>query len=386
MSQRIALVPAGGVGARLNLGYPKQYLPLTGEKTLLQVTVQALTACRMFDQIVVVTAPHDVYIDALEFPESVNVLKVGGATRAQSVLNGLRAMAAQDDDWIFVHDAARPCLTPEDVQKLCNRLEKGDVDGAILATPCTDTIKRVNEQGEIEATVDRRVLWRAQTPQAARYATLKNALEQTDVDLITDEASALQACGVRCVVVSGRSDNIKVTRPEDIAQARVFLKESMMKIRVGQGYDIHRLVSGRDLILGGVKIDYEKGLDGHSDADVLLHAVTDALLGAAALGDIGRHFPDTDLMYKGADSRVLLARAYELVCQKGYRLVNLDASIIAQAPKLAPWMSQINASVAAVLGVDIDAVNIKAKTNEKMDAVGEKQAIVAQCVVLIQAQ
>ena len=384
MNQRIALIPAGGVGARLGLGYPKQYLPLLGQTTLLEATVQALMGCELFDRIVVVTAPEDAYIDAIDLAEGVSVLKKGGATRAHTVLNGLRALKAQAEDWIYVHDAARPCVAAEDVRALAQTVEKGDVDGAILAAVSTDTLKRVNEAGIIQATADRNAIWRAMTPQVSRYATLLAALETADLDKITDEASALEAAGKTCCVLQGRSDNIKVTRAEDIAQARHYLQGSMMQIRVGQGYDIHRLVPGRELILGGVKINYELGLDGHSDADVLLHAITDALLGAAALGDIGRHFPDTDPAYKGADSRVLLQQAYQLVQQAGYRLMNLDASIIAQAPKLAPVMEQINASVASVLGVDVGQVNIKAKTNEKLDAVGQKQGIAAQCVVLIE--
>lgn len=158
-----------------------------------------------------------------------------------------------------------------------------------------------------------------------------------------------------------------------------------MSIRIGQGYDIHRLAAGRDLILGGVKIEYEKGLLGHSDADVLLHAITDALLGAAGLGDIGRHFPDTDPAYKGADSRVLLSEAVGLVIKAGWSITNVDATVIAQAPKLSPYMSRIRESVAQSLGIDLQRVNIKAKTNEECDAVGRKEAIEAQAVVLLEA-
>lgn len=158
-----------------------------------------------------------------------------------------------------------------------------------------------------------------------------------------------------------------------------------MSFRIGQGYDLHRLVEGRDLILGGVKIDYEKGLLGHSDADVLLHAITDALLGAAGLGDIGRHFPDTDPAFKGADSKVLLSEAVALVVKAGWVIVNVDCTIVAQAPKLAPYMPQIRESVAKAIGVDLQRINVKAKTNEGCDAVGRKEAIEAHAVVLLEA-
>ena len=158
-----------------------------------------------------------------------------------------------------------------------------------------------------------------------------------------------------------------------------------MSFRIGQGYDLHRLVEGRDLILGGVKIDYEKGLLGHSDADVLLHAITDALLGAAGLGDIGRHFPDTDPAFKGADSKVLLSEAVALVVKAGWVIVNVDSTIVAQAPKLAPYMPEIRESVAKAIGVDLQRVNVKAKTNEGCDAVGRKEAIEAHAVVLLEA-
>ena len=262
-------------------------------------------------------------------------------------------------------------------------LADGGVSGGILAVPVADTIKRADKSRMILETVPRSDLWRAATPQMFRVHDLVEALSG-DLGVIPDGAGARGRLGRPVRIVPGRPTNIKVTEPADGVLASLILGDgAVVPFRVGQGYDSHRLVEGRPLILGGVQIPFELGLDGHSDADVLLHAVTDAVLGAAALGDIGQHFPPSDPKWKGADSRVLLRAVVALARQKGWTVVNCDATIVAERPKIGPHMPAIRASLAETLGVSEEVVNVKAKTNERMDAVGRMEGMMAQAVVLM---
>ena len=259
--------------------------------------------------------------------------------------------------------------------------------GGILAVPMADTVKRADARRRIIETVPRSGLWRAATPQLFRAGELIGALN-AGLDGITDEASAMERAGKTVKVVSCRATNIKVTEPGDERLAECLLEGQggpmpIPEIRVGQGYDSHRLVAGRPLILGGVTIPFERGLDGHSDADVLLHAVTDAVLGAASLDDIGTHFPPSDPKWKGADSGKLLAAVMDLAQAAGWQVVNLDATVICERPKLGALKEQIRANVAKLLGVAPAQVSIKAKTNEKMDAVGREEGMMALATVLL---
>lgn len=380
-----ALVCAAGVGARMGLGHPKQYMRIAGEPMLL-LTLCALARVPRIESIHVVVSPDDPYIDGIadRFPRNVVLHRAGGAERAESVRNGLLAANFDRENWVLVHDAARPCVKASEIDRLLDEvLADESVAGGILALPMADTVKRVDARHRIVETVPRKELWRAATPQLFRAGTLIEALDGS-LEGITDEASAVERLGLPVKVVAGRATNIKVTNPGDERVAELILgEEHMVPFRVGQGYDSHRLVEGRPLILGGVEIPFEKGLDGHSDADVLLHAVTDAVLGAAALGDIGQHFPPSDPKWKGADSGKLLAAIVELVHSRGWTVVNLDATIVAERPKIGPHMPAIRRSVAALLGVGEDVVNVKAKTNEKMDDVGREAGMMAHAVVLL---
>jgi 2-C-methyl-D-erythritol 4-phosphate cytidylyltransferase/2-C-methyl-D-erythritol 2,4-cyclodiphosphate synthase len=233
-------------------------------------------------------------------------------------------------------------------------------------------------------TESRADLWQAQTPQMFRYRLLMEALSEVGVDaVVTDEASAVEQHGYRPRLVMGDSRNLKVTYPQDLALAELILKNGKSIMRVGQGFDVHALVAGRRLVIGGVDIPFERGLAGHSDADVLLHAITDALLGAAALGDIGRHFPDTDPRYRGADSRVLLRDTVRLLAERGFGVVNVDSTVITEAPRLARYIPAMVENIAADLGIPASAVNVKAKTAERLGFVGRGEGIVAEAVVLI---
>lgn len=308
-------------------------------------------------------------------------ITVGGTTRQQSVRAGLAALP-KEIELVLVHDAARPLV---DRATILRCLDGAVRHGAVIAAvPVKDTLKRVDENGLITATIDRTQLWQAQTPQAARRSLLELAFARAEqVGFVgTDEAALLEAAGIPVRVVAGSERNGKITLNEDLRVAEALLaKESTMKI--GHGFDAHRLVAGRDLILGGVTIDFELGLDGHSDADVVAHALTDAFLGALGAGDIGRHFPDSDPQYKGIDSLLLLSRAQELTEQQGFRLGNADITIVCQRPKLAPHLATMQANLARCCKVEPQTVNIKATTTEHMGYTGRGEGIAAHAVVLL---
>ncbi|MDY3115245.1 MAG: 2-C-methyl-D-erythritol 2,4-cyclodiphosphate synthase [Sutterella sp.] len=386
-SNIVGLICAAGVGSRMGLGFPKQYLRIAGVPIVVH-TARALASVSRMSDIVIVVSPTDPYIDDITplLPSQCRVIKCGGDTRAESVRNGLLRSGFGPTDWVLVHDAARPCVKASEVVHLIDSVTQDmSVAGGILAMPAVDTLKRVDEARRIVETVDRKTVWRAATPQMFRVRNLSLALSG-DLSDVTDEASAIERLGLTVKIVPCRTSNIKVTEPSDASLAKYLLgEESMLGIRVGQGYDSHRLVEGRPLIIGGVTIPYEKGLDGHSDADVLLHAITDAVLGAAALGDIGQHFPPTEERWKGADSRELLKAVVALAREHGWDIVNCDATVVAERPKLAPYNAAIRESVAQTLGITIDRVNIKAKTNEKLDDVGAQLGMMAHAVVLLQS-
>ena len=378
----IGLIPAAGEGARLGGETPKQYLELAG-RPMVAHAAAALLAHPAVELAFVVLAPDDerwATHDWSAFQDRLAPLWCGGATRRDSVLNGLIAMAnvVDPEDWVLVHDAARPCLAREDLARLIENVGDDDV-GGILAVPLADTLKRSDEAGRIAATEPRDGLWLAQTPQMFRHGTLLRAIG--GAGHVTDEASAVEALGLRPRLVPGSGRNLKVTFAGDALIAETSAAGRSM--RIGQGFDVHALVPGRKLVVGGVEIPFEKGLAGHSDADVLLHAITDALLGAAGLGDIGRHFPDTDPAYKDADSRRLLREAVARVRAAGYSVVNVDATIIAQAPRMAPHVPAMTANIAADLGVEVGRVNVKAKTTERLGFTGRGEGIAAEAVALL---
>lgn len=385
-----ALICAAGVGSRMGLDRPKQYMPLGG-RPMLSRTVEALAAIDRVARVYVVVSPQDPWIEEVskDFSEKVVVLREGGRERAESVRNGLRAAELGAADWVLVHDAARPCVRTDDVNRLIDLVTVDEMlSGGILSLPMADTVKRVDGEGHVLETVPRGDLRRAATPQLFRAGELLEALSG-ELDGITDEASALERRGARILALEGSPDNIKVTHPGDERLAEFILGGNAMTtpaFRIGQGYDSHRLVEGRPLVLGGVEIPYEKGLDGHSDADVLLHALTDALLGAAALGDIGSHFPPSDPKWKGADSRKLLAEVVKLVHAEGFDVVNADMTVVAERPKIGPHVAAMRFTISWLLDVPVESVSVKAKTNEKMDAVGREEGMAAYAVVLLAAR
>lgn len=385
------IVPAAGSGTRMRLaalGPSKQYLPF-GTGTVLTTTLQALWQVDLLAGLVVVVPEADVArvtqeLQTLPFAPSLQVV-AGGTMRQESVYRGLEALPG-DAEYVLVHDGVRPLVTPGVIERV---VEAARTHGAATAgVPITDTVKRADSDGVITETVDRAGLWSIQTPQAFRVDLLWDAhrAAQQQGTQFTDDAGMVEAIGRPVRVVEGDPRNIKLTRPDDLRLALAWYGEGEAAdaLRVGIGYDVHRLVEGEPLILGGVRVPHTHGLVGHSDADVLAHAVTDGLLGAAALGDIGQHFPDTDPKYKGADSMELLKAVVALLAQHGWRPAQVDAVIAAQRPKLAPHIPAMRTSLARALQLDPSAVSVKATTTEKLGFVGREEGIEVRCVVTIQ--
>lgn len=382
------LIPCAGQGARFGGAIPKQYHLLMGKKVL-QHSLDAFLAIEAITSIWVACDPVDLH-DIANTDPKVQVLRTGGQTRAQTVLNTLRQLVVNNipaTDWILVHDAARPGISPQDIQTLITQVtrEPNGV-GGILALPMADTVKESEAtQTKSQRTLDRTRLWQAQTPQMFRLGDIIHALEAAEKNhtVVTDEASALEAVGKQPLLVRGSLHNFKITYAEDLKMMANVLQTTPV-LRIGQGYDVHRLVAGRALRLGGIAIPFHMGLLGHSDADALLHAITDALIGAAGLGNIGQHFPDTDPQYHAIDSAALLDRAYLLVKQEGYTVINIDASIVCQAPKLASYLPAMVNRIGEILDLSPSLINIKAKTNEGLGYLGRSEAIETQVVLLLQ--
>lgn len=414
MTKCHALIPCGGTGQRLGGEMPKQYLDLLG-KPMVNYCLDALLHSKDVAS-VWVGISSELSMDskaAISWPQddTLHVVETAGASRHQTVLNTLKVMldsGIDSLDWVLVHDAARPGITVDLIERLVNAVlsDGSDCVGGILALPVADSLKQQKlEQSKLQSIPQssggksRDGLWQAQTPQMFRLGELKDALENALLSnaIVTDEASAFERIGKYPLLIQGSNQNLKVTYPDDWSLIKKiiqvdsmtfnFMKSNlnMPKIRVGQGYDVHQLVDGRPLILGGITIPNERGLLGHSDADALLHALTDALLGSVGLGDIGKHFPDTDPKYKGADSMLLLIDAYKLVKAQGYAIGNIDATIICQKPKLASYLPQMALQISRNLEIEISQINIKAKTNEGLGYLGASEAIATEVVVMVHA-
>ncbi len=379
-----AIIAAGGRGARMRGGLPKQLLWLGGV-TILQRSVAAFDRCGQVDEIVLVVPPELATATSLASTPEGTPLRVvpGGARRQDSVAHGFDA-SSSSSEIIVVHDAARPLCQPE---LIIRTIEAASRHGAaIAALGAHDTVKqRAAGDGRfVGRTLARQSIALAQTPQAFRREVLAEAIRlgRRGVEA-TDEAVLVERAGHRVALVEGDPRNIKITSERDLSIARRLLGETMMTGRVGFGYDLHRLVEGRPLVLGGIRIPHDRGLAGHSDADAVCHAVADAILGAAASGDIGRHFPDTDPRWEGASSIELLRAVVDLVRSRGFVVVNLDVVVVAERPKIGPHADRMCEAVASAVGLKPDAVNIKSKTNEGMDATGRGEAIATHAVALL---
>jgi 2-C-methyl-D-erythritol 4-phosphate cytidylyltransferase / 2-C-methyl-D-erythritol 2,4-cyclodiphosphate synthase len=400
-----AIIAAGGRGQRLGAGVPKQLLDLGG-RPMLQWSVDAFLSCGRIADLVVVVPPE--WIDsppACLRRERVRLVP-GGERRQDSVANGFAAVP-EAADIVLIHDAARPLVETATIEAAIDAA--AEAGAAIVALPARDTIKwspaganaGAGSLGDgartIERTLPREFVYLAQTPQAFRREVLRAAVQlgRTGVEA-TDEASLAEQAGYAVRLVEGSVRNIKVTTADDLVVAEALVNAQSSAhgaraagspgeptFRIGSGYDLHRFAEGRRLVLGGVEIPFDRGLSGHSDADALCHAVTDAVLGAVSLGDIGSHFPDTDERWRGASSVAMLRHAVALAAGQGFRLVNVDATIVAERPKLGPHREAIVASLARALGLPLSAVSVKAKTNEGVDAIGHGEALAVHAVALL---
>jgi len=389
-----AIVPAAGAGRRFGGGRPKQFVPVLG-RPLLAWTVERLLAAPEVERLVV-AAPRGFTEETRgmlmrEVPArpGVDLSAVeGGRRRQDSVRAALAAAEVAPSDWVAVHDGARPCLAATDLAEVLRRAAGSGCVGAVLGRPVSDTLKTA-EGGRLHETVDRSGLFRAETPQVFRAADLREALERAErEDLrVGDESSLFEPGSVSAVAAS--HPNPKLTDPSDLPAIEALLRSEReaspaLETAVGHGYDIHRLSAGRPLILGGQRIPHETGLDGHSDADVVLHAIGDALLGAAGLGDLGVHFPPSDEAWRGADSSELLGRIVAMVLERGFAVRNCDVTLIAERPSMAPYRSAIEEHVAELLRIGPERMNFKATTHEGLGPLGRGEGMAAHATVLIE--
>jgi 2-C-methyl-D-erythritol 4-phosphate cytidylyltransferase/2-C-methyl-D-erythritol 2,4-cyclodiphosphate synthase len=375
---RIAsILVAAGSGSRFGADTPKQFLILAGRPVLCHAA-ETLASQTDLLQPVGEPAALDAALGGIPHLPSVP----GGATRQDSVRAGLEALVPHAPAIVLVHDAARPFIPPGTIPALLAALEH--VPGAIPAAPVADTLKRVSG-GVITETVPREGLFRAQTPQAFRFADLL-AAHRAGIAGATDDASLLEAEGVAVAIVAGSDDNIKLTYPEDLTRLeRIMSAVSVSTLipRVGTGFDVHVLEAGRPLFLCGVAVPHDRGLAGHSDADVGIHALCDAIYGALAEGDIGRHFPPSQAAWKDADSARFLAHAAERIAARGGRLGNADVTLICERPKIAPHAEAMRQRLASILGVDPGLISVKATTTERLGFTGRGEGIAAQAAVTV---
>jgi 2-C-methyl-D-erythritol 4-phosphate cytidylyltransferase/2-C-methyl-D-erythritol 2,4-cyclodiphosphate synthase len=380
------IVAAAGEGKRLRAGVRKAHVPILG-RTLLDWSLDLFAPLSEVAEIVVALHPDDVegeggqrWLERLR-SRKVTAVVAGGATRAESVRRAL-ASVAETSEVVAVHDAARP-MTPSAVVRLVLATARS-TGAAIAAAPVTDTLKSVSLDGFVTGTVSREGLAGAQTPQAFSADLLRRAYrEASGAAFATDDAAIVESIGVRVTVVPCAEPNLKVTTAADIATAEALLSSSSGGVRVGLGQDLHRLEPGDALVIGGVAIPSDRRAVGHSDADVLLHALTDAVLGAAGLTDIGTLFPDTDPAWRGARSDRFVREALALARTCGLRVAQADAVVTLESPKLSPHREIIRASLSAILGLDPSRIGLKFKTSEGLGPVGERRAIAADAVVLL---
>ncbi len=380
MSSCIALVVAAGRGTRLGAPLPKQYLTLAGEP-LLRHTLRALASHPRISGVRAVIHPDD----RAHYDEAARDLDLlapvpGGAQRQDSVRLGLESLQEIAPDVVAIHDGARPFIEPALIDRVLDAVERAP--GAIPALAVADTLKR-GRDGRIVETVDRSQLWRAQTPQAFRYAEILVAHRAAAGLELSDDAAVAERAGLTVSLVAGSETNLKVTAPEDLARAEGMLLARLGDIRTGQGIDVHPLGPGDHVWLCGIKVPHERALIGHSDADVGLHAITDAILGALGAGDIGQHFPPSDPKWRGAASDQFLHHAASLVAKRGGRIAHVDVTLVCERPKVSPHRPAMIARIAEILGLAPDRVSVKATTTEKLGFTGREEGIAAQAIATI---
>ncbi|MES2915993.1 MAG: bifunctional 2-C-methyl-D-erythritol 4-phosphate cytidylyltransferase/2-C-methyl-D-erythritol 2,4-cyclodiphosphate synthase [Pseudomonadota bacterium] len=364
------IIVAAGRGSRMGGAVPKQWQPLAG-KPVLAHTLAAFAGM----QVVLVIHPDDRPLaEGLGVP-----LVEGGATREASVLAGLRALEGTGVEAVLIHDGARPLVSGALIGRLVAALETRD--GAAPALPVTDALWR-GANGQVAGTMDRAGLFRAQTPQAFRFAPIL-AAHLSSPGGAADDVEVARAAGLDVAIVEGEESNLKLTFPGDFARAEAILKGRDMDVRMGNGYDVHAFCEGDHVWLCGVKLPHGRGLLGHSDADVGMHALTDAIYGALAEGDIGRHFPPSDPQWKGAASHIFLAHAIGLAAERGYHMGNCDVTLVCERPKIGPHALAMQAELARIMGVEAGRVSVKATTSERLGFTGREEGIAALATAML---
>jgi 2-C-methyl-D-erythritol 4-phosphate cytidylyltransferase/2-C-methyl-D-erythritol 2,4-cyclodiphosphate synthase len=377
-----ALIVAAGTGSRFGGKLPKQYFELGGETILRRSVLAFLNHPHINEVRVVINPAHrDLYDEAvgdLNLPEPVE----GGDTRQKSVLLGLKALAKSKNkpDFVMIHDAARPLVDAATITAIRRALDTAK--GAIAAKPVVDTLKR-SENNEIIETVDRSSLWQAYTPQAFHFNDILAAHKKATGAQVTDDASVFELFGIPVTLIPSNPDNMKITNPEDLDRAARLMGQNYGDIRTGMGTDVHRLVPGDKITLCGITIPHKFRCEGHSDADVGLHALVDAILGAMSAGDIGAHFPPSDPQWKGMDSAHFVRHAVGMVSERGGIISNVDITFMCEAPRIGPHREAMTKRVAELLEIDPSRVSVKATTTEKMGFTGRGEGIVAQAVATL---
>ena len=386
MRHCVALVMAAGSGARLGGEVPKQYRELAG-MPMLRRSIEALSGHRAIDAVQVVigegqAASYAAATAGLDLPPPV----VGGATRQASVRRGLEALLDLPPALVLVHDAARPFASRALIDRVIAALDTAEA--VLPVVPVVDTLKRLDAAMAVEGDVPRDALARAQTPQGFRFATVLEAHRRHAGVACTDDTGVVALDGVPVQTVLGEEENFKVTTEADLRRAETYLAQTPPDGRprrwvTGTGFDVHAFAAGRRLLLCGIEVPHDRGLAGHSDADVALHAVTDALFGAMADGDIGSHFPPSDPRWKDASSDRFLRHAVERLADRGGRLEHIDLTIIGERPKIGPYRDAMRASLARIAGVAIEAVGVKATTTERLGFCGREEGLAAQAAVTV---
>ncbi|HTR85559.1 MAG TPA: bifunctional 2-C-methyl-D-erythritol 4-phosphate cytidylyltransferase/2-C-methyl-D-erythritol 2,4-cyclodiphosphate synthase [Reyranella sp.] len=380
----IALIVAAGRGSRFGGPLPKQYA-LLGGKPVLSRSIAAFRACSEINGLrVVIAAGDEPQYQVATAGLGLAAPVLGGISRQQSVLHGLEAIAGQAPDFVAVHDAARPFVRPVDIASCLAAAARPGIDGAVLGARLADTVKRVGDGDAIAETIPRTHLWRAQTPQIFRFDKLLAAhraaasLGLDEATALTDDAAVAERAGLTVVMVASTNDNGKITTSDDLERA------STMETRTGLGYDVHMFAPGSSVMLGGIAIPHAFALAGHSDADVGLHALTDAVLGAIGAGDIGKHFPPSDPQWRGVSSDRFLRRAVDLLVERGGRIVHLDLTLVCEAPRIGPHREEMVESIARIAGIEQTRVSVKATTTEGLGFTGRREGIAAQAVATVE--
>ena len=366
MSTTAAIIVAAGRGTRAGPGAPKQWRALAGRRVI-DWTLDAFLQAPGIDRVMLVLHGED--IADFDPPPGVETC-IGGATRAASVRAGLAALGVADK--VLIHDVARPCVTQEVIAAVIDALETAP--GAAPALPVTDAVW-LGQDGAVAGTRSRDGLYLAQTPQGFHYDAIR-AAHDAFAGEPADDVEVARAAGLEVRIVPGHEDNLKITHADDFARAERILR-GKMDIRLGNGFDVHRFGPGDHVWLCGVQVPHERGLQGHSDADVGMHAVTDAIYGALAMGDIGRHFPPSDPQWKGAESHIFLSHAAALAREMGFTIGNVDCTLICERPKIGPHAAAMRARMAEILAIAPDRVSIKATTSERLGFTGREEGIAA---------